>query len=54
MVKMPEEDGQLLESVYNDYGIAKGIFRGQSSSNDRREGVTSYLYQLNRGHLTHC
>ena len=47
MVKMPEEDWAVLESVYNDYRFRQGDL--QRTEFIRRlvaKGITSYLYQL--------
>lgn len=47
MMKLPEEDWAVLESVYNDYRYRQGDL--QRSEFVRRliaKGVTQYLFQL--------
>ena len=47
MVRMPEEDWAVLESVYNDYRYRQGdLQRTEFIKRVVAKGVTSYLYQL--------
>ena len=47
MVKLPEEDWAVLESVYNDYRYRQGdLQRTEFIKRLVTKGVTSYLYQL--------
>ena len=47
MVRMPEEDWAVLESVYNDYRYRQGdLQRIEFIKRLVAKGVTSYLYQL--------
>jgi hypothetical protein len=47
MVKMPEEDWAVLESVYNDYRYRQGdLQRSEFIKRFVAKGLTSYLYQL--------
>jgi hypothetical protein len=47
MVKMPEEDWAVLESVYNDYRYRQGdLQRTEFIKRLVAKGVTNYLYQL--------
>ena len=47
MVRMPEEDWAVLESVYNDYRYRQGdLQRTEFIKRLVAKGVTSYLYQL--------
>ncbi len=47
MVKMPEEDWAVLESVYNDYRYRQGdLQRTEFIKRLVAKGITSYLYQL--------
>ena len=47
MVKLPEEDWAVLESVYNDYRYRQGdLQRGEFVKRFLTKGVTSYLFQL--------
>jgi len=47
MVRMPEQDWAVLESVYNDYRYRQGdLQRTEFVKRLVAKGVTSYLYQL--------
>ena len=47
MVKLPEEDWAVLESVYNDYRYRQGdLQRTEFIKRLVTKGVTSYLFQL--------
>lgn len=47
LVRMPEEDWAVLESVYNDYRYRQGdLQRTEFIKRFVAKGVTSYLYQL--------
>ncbi len=47
IVKMPEEDWAVLESVYNDYRYRQGdLQRTEFIKRLVAKGITSYLYQL--------
>ncbi len=47
LVKLPEEDWAVLESVYNDYRYREGdLQRNEFIKRLIAKGVTSYLFQL--------
>lgn len=47
MVRMPEEDWAVLESIYNDYRYRQGdLQRTEFIKRLVAKGITSYLYQL--------
>ena len=47
LVKLPEEDWAVLESVYNDYRYRQGdLQRTEFVKRLVTKGVTSYLFQL--------
>ena len=46
MVRMPEEDWAVLESVYNDYRYRQGDLQRTEFIRLVAKGITSYLYQL--------
>ena len=47
LVKLPEEDWAVLESVYNDYRYREGdLQRNEFIKRIIAKGVTSYLFQL--------
>jgi len=47
MIKMPDEDWAVLESVYNDYRYRQGdLQRTEFIKRLVAKGITSYLYQL--------
>ncbi len=47
MVKMPEEDWAVLESVYNDYRYRQGdLQRTEFIKRFVAKGLTSYLYNF--------
>ena len=47
LVKLPEEDWAVLESVYNDYRYRQGdLQRTEFIKRLVTKGVTSYLFQL--------
>jgi len=47
LVKLPEEDWAVLESVYNDYRFRQGdLQRAEFIKRLITKGVTSYLFQL--------
>jgi len=47
MIKLPEEDWAVLESVYNDYRYRQGdLQRMEFVKRLVAKGVTSYLFQL--------
>ncbi len=47
LVKLPEEDWAVLESVYNDYRFRQGdLQRTEFIKRLITKGVTSYLFQL--------
>ena len=47
IVKMPEEDWAVLESVYNHYRYRQGdLQRTEFIKRLVAKGITSYLYQL--------
>jgi hypothetical protein len=47
LIKLPEEDWAVLESVYNDYRYRQGdLQRMEFIKRLVAKGVTSYLFQL--------
>ncbi len=47
LVKLPEEDWAVIESVYNDYRYRQGdLQRNEFIKRLIHKGVTSYLFQL--------
>jgi hypothetical protein len=47
LIKLPEEDWAVLESVYNDYRYRQGdLQRSEFIKRLVAKGVTSYLFQL--------
>ncbi len=47
MIKLPEEDWAVLESVYNDYRYRQVDLQRRAFGKRRvAKGVTSYLFQL--------
>jgi hypothetical protein len=47
LIKLPEEDWAVLESVYNDYRYRQGdLQRAEFIKRLVAKGVTSYLFQL--------
>lgn len=47
LVKLPEQDWAVLESVYNDYRYRQGdLQRNEFIKRLIAKGITSYLFQL--------